>query len=194
MMVHVDEIQRLILALQRDPDTRSKARVRLIEIGAPAVGPLLQAVQSEHGPQAWIAADLLGELRDPRALPALIDALRVSNATLSSMAVKSLLRFDNLDPVPILIDALPHAHLMTQQTIVLALKRLADGRALFPLLDYLAGVESPTLRCGVIQALGALGDPRAIPAIQQWIDDEDHHVREWAVIALQQLSEGGKTA
>ncbi len=162
---------------------RGQARTRLIELGEWAVEPLLKVVQAEQGRRAWIAADLLGELRDIRALPILANALGSPNATLGSMAVKSLLRFDDVDQVLIL----PHAHLMTQQTIVLALKRLQDRRAVEPLIDYLSYVESPTLCCGVIQALGAIADPRAVPAIEVWVDDEDHHVREWAAIALRQL-------
>lgn len=188
-----DELTDLVEALGGDEFQRARARQRLLEIGEPALESLFEVVQVGQGRKAWIAADLLGEMRDSRALPVLTSALHSDNATLSSMAVKSLLRFDDLDPVPILVENLPHAHLMTQQTIVLALQRLGDCRAVEPLIEYLARVESSTLRCGVIQTLGKLGDKRAIPAVKMWVDDSDHHVREWAATALKQLGYDSQT-
>jgi HEAT repeat protein len=54
-------------------------------------------------------------------------------------------------------------------------------------MTVLATTNYPTLRYLIIQALGVIGDPIAIPPILTFRNDPDHHVRERVKIALQRL-------
>ena len=54
---------------------RDRARHALVRIGQPAVGPLIEALASAHENVRWEAAKALGEIGNPAAAPALIEAL-----------------------------------------------------------------------------------------------------------------------
>jgi HEAT repeat protein len=62
-----------------------------------------------------------------------------------------------------------------------------DTRVVDALLEILQLTGSPTIRHSIIKVLGTLGDKRAIPIIRTFETDDDHHVREWTTIALEQL-------
>ena len=67
-------------------------------------------------------------------------------------------------------------------------KELKEKHDVVPgLVTFLTEVESPTLICGILQALGELGDPRAIPATQALANSPDHHVREWSEAVANKL-------
>lgn len=187
-MAHFEEIAKQIEALG-DPGRRDDARARLLALGEAAVEPLLHALQTETGPCSWAAAELLGKLGDRRAVPALVEATRSPSLVLSNVAVQSLLRFNDPELIPHLLGVLPDAKMMTQQSIVLGLQRLGDRRVVPTLLELLPGAESPTLRLAILQTLGKLGDPSAIPAVRALAQDPDHHVREWVPVILEQLGD-----
>jgi HEAT repeat protein len=188
-MSQADEITRLIAALDREPERRAQAQARLIQLGSAVVEPLVAVVCAQEGRRAWTAAEVLGELADQRAWPVLVDALRSANPMLGVSAAKALMKYPGADVLPCFVAALPQAHVMAQQTIILALQRLGDRRAVTLLIDQLRQAESPTIRTALVQTLGKLGDPRAIPALRAALHDENHHVREWAAEALKWLGD-----
>ncbi len=190
-MMTDDEIADLVQSLEAGPQERAAARERLAALGEAVVDPLIAAVQEGMGHRAWVAAEILGELRSPRAFDVLVAALRAQHPLLGSAAVKALTHYDDGELVLHLVEALPHAHIMTQNSIILALQRLGDNRAVQVLVAQLPQTHSPTIRSAIVQTLGKLGDPAAIPAIRACANDPDRHVRDWVAIALIQL--GGKS-
>ncbi len=188
-MTEPDQIALLIAALEGEPDQRAQAQARLIELGSLVVEPLMAVVGAQEGRKAWTAAEVLGELADQRAWPVLVDALRSANPMLGVSATKALMKYPGADVLPPLVAALPYAHVMAQQTIILTLQRLGDRRAVTLLIDQLSQTPSPTIRTALVQTLGKLGDLRAIPALRACLDDENHHVREWSAQALKWLGD-----
>lgn len=188
-MTSRDIIVRLIAALEGDPDQRAEAQAQLIQMGPVVVKPLVAVIKAEEGRKAWAAAEVLGVLADKRAWPALVTALRSKNPMLGVAAAKALLKYTDEDVLPPLVDALPHATIMTQQTIIKGLQRLGDSRAVTVLVTQLGQAASPVIRIALVQALGELGDPSAMPAIRACLNDEDHHVREWSAVILKQLGD-----
>lgn len=180
-------ITALIDALDNDPELRTQAQKSLVALGAEAVEPLIAAVRAESGRKVWGALQVLGEMGDVRALPVILESLRSSTPIIISAAVAALQKFPNEDIAMHLIDALPHTRGMGQQDMIVVLQRLGDTRAIPLLIEQLGTVESPPLRVAIIQALGKLGDTSAIPVIKAYADDPDHHVRDWVVVALEQL-------
>ena len=183
----MNDLADLITALDGDAPERRAAQTQLVTVGEPAVAPLIEALETEEGHRAWAAAEVLGLLHDRRAFEPLLRAVRSTNPLVGGMAVKALLLYEDQDIVPLLVEALPSAHIITQQTIIVSLQKIPDGRAVAMLVDLLGQIESPTMRCAIIQTLGALGDAQAVPAIRAFQDDPDHHIREWAAVALKQL-------
>lgn len=187
------DIARLIEQLTGEPPLRQAARTRLLELGPAAVPELIATLNAGTGREAWAAITVLSEMADPQALPALLDALNSPNNLISSVAVEALLRYHGrtaVDLVQVLLAALPAAPPMTGQSIILVLQRMGDQRAVPGLADLLRQTDSHVIRYAIIRALGELGDPSVIPLIRSYADDDNHHVREWVVVALRQLGAG----
>lgn len=181
------QIAALIDALDNDPEPRAQAQKSLVALGEEAVEPLIATVRAETGRKAWGALQVLGDLGDQRAVPVILESLRSPTPIIISAAVAALQKFPGEDIAMRLIEALPHTRGMGQQDMIVVLQRLGDTRAIPLLIEQLGTVEAPPLRVAIIQALGKLGDRSAIPVIEAYADDPDHHVRDWVVVALEQL-------
>lgn len=177
-------------ALGGTPSQRSSAKRDLFALGSQVVHPLIREVRTGVGHRSWAAAELLGELADPLGLPALVDALLSPNPILGSAAARALVNFPEWRAADHLAQALPQVHVVTQQNIVLSLLELGEPGTTGALMKLLNDASSPALQCVVVQALGELGDQAAAPAIEALLDDEDHHVRQWAETALAQIGAG----
>lgn len=188
-MTQDDPLQSHIDALSGSREERQAAQEALIARGEPVVLPLIDVLRAGEGRSAFGAAEVLGALADPRAFEPLVEALVSPNPLVGGAALKGLLNYPDRDALPLLLTALPQAHIIVQQSIILALQRQPDPRAVDPLIAHLRVVDAPTLICAIIQTLGILGDRRAVPAIYEHQDSADHHVREWVGVALKQLGE-----
>jgi HEAT repeat protein len=185
-----EEIQSLIEALEQGPEQRRQAQSSLISLEAVVVEPLIEAVKSGQGQKCWAAAEVLGELADPRAFQVLVDALRADNPMLSGVALNALLKYRGRDILPYLVQAFPNVHILTKQCIILAFQRLNDRRAVRFLIKQLEMCDSVSICLFIIQSLGRLGDPSAVPAVRARLNDSNPYVRELAAIILGQLETG----
>jgi HEAT repeat protein len=166
---------------------RENAKNLLLKFGTASVDRLMAAVRSQTGHRCWIAATILAEIEDPRCLECLKEALLSSHPVLGQVAAKSLEQYGEL-AVKALIEALPNGHKTVKPTIVVTLEKIGDPRAVGVLMDMLETTDWPSLRYSLIQALGVLGDMRAVELIRSFQHDENHHVRKCVQIALEHLS------
>jgi HEAT repeat protein len=186
-MAKNEDISNYIDLLDDDSERGQAAEQLLLSMGSTAVDPLIDVMLAEEGRKAWIAARLLGSFVAPHALDSLFIALRSSNLQIGGAALSSILEYPAEDIAVRLAEALPDAHFVVQQSIVLALQCRGEQQVVNALISGLGAVDSPTMRCAIIKTLGMLGDPQAIPVIEAYVNDADKHTREWAVFALQQL-------
>ena len=113
-----------------DPMTQVRIRAALLQIGSPAVPALIQALGDKEAGwwMRYKAANLLGEISDPQAVPVLIEALQGN--TIGEEAAKALKLIAQNRPVAALRAALP------------ILRRLRKSDPLFP--EALAQIEAAT--------------------------------------------------
>ncbi|MFW5748290.1 MAG: HEAT repeat domain-containing protein [Chloroflexota bacterium] len=188
----IDYVAELIEALSsNNRDRRGLARQQLVAIGPSVVDMLIPLVAADDGWAAVEAAHILGELSDLRAYPVLVNAIRSRNPLLAGRAVQSVLNYTGQDLASDLLAVLPHAHVITQQAILNALRRLNDPATVPYLLEQLQRTTSPLIRCVIIQTLGKVGDATLIPRLTDFMWDDDHHVRDWAVEVIKQLEMRG---
>lgn len=166
---------------------RQKAAVALAKIGEPAVEPLLIALKEEsalNNEAIWA----LGELKDGRAIPLLLQYLRSSNNDIRREAASALGKIGEPAIKP-LIAAFKDKNIEVYFAAVEAFAKMG-ATALPPLLDTLNS-EDPIQRSGAIKALGKLGDSRAVgPLIDKFQDTVD-----WVrITAADALAEMGKPA
>ena len=128
------------------------------------------------------AARALGDLRDARAIPALIAAL--ADGRVGRGAVWALTQFTDPRLVAPLVGALSLPDATARALAAGKLAELGDRAAVRGLIATLAD-EDEHVREEAARALGRLGDPAALePLLGALRDDRGDHVREEAAGAL----------
>lgn len=199
----------------------NSAMSALIHIGSPAIPFLLEQLNSINFHIRSSVIHILGEIKDPSAIPPLIqamedrsgsirrdiaraiekfksvaippllEALNQENATIRLEAVKILGKLDEISILGTLFNLLKDPLENIRLEVVKALGKLADNRAVEPLLKMLRD-SSSEVREETARSLGLIRDQRAVPLLIQALEDYSHEVQETAAGALGRI--GDKTA
>ena len=86
----------------KDGIKRNKARIALVEIGAPAVEPLVNALNDKSQTVRWESAKALGQIMDPRSIDALVKALQDRQFDVRWLAAEALIAIGNNSVKPLL--------------------------------------------------------------------------------------------
>ena len=86
----------------KDGITRNKARIALVEIGAPSVEPLVKALNDKSQTVRWESAKALGQIMDPRSIDALVKALQDRLFDVRWLAAEALIAIGNKSVRPLL--------------------------------------------------------------------------------------------
>lgn len=176
-----------------DPSRKSRALSILRGLRGPDAAALAIAVLQEEGP-SWLraqAASVLGEIADPSALPALLEASRSEDLDLRASAASSLDRFGHSGPLHELIAGL------------VGMLEDADGGKREDAVFLLSSLQTPSTLPGLVKALGdransrvreaaaeALGRSKlapAIPPLEAAFNDPEPRVRDAARAAVAAL-------
>jgi HEAT repeat protein len=159
----------------------------LVRHGEPVVEPMLAflADSSRHSARAW-AANILGELKAPRAFPTLITALKDLDDEVRAKAAAALGRLGDRRAVTYLLD-----HLLTDPApfvrarIAGALGQFAGNEVIDRLVRAL-GDPAWWVRMRSVEALEQIGPTAEAPLIVA-LDDPDPEIRIRAAVALERL-------
>lgn len=164
----MDIIARLIEQLAADDEVvRLQAGEMLLQMGAAAVRPLVDALQNPRNPARPLIASTLGQIGDKRAVEPLIHALQ------------------DQDKLVRLHAALALGKLKDQRAIQPLIHALFDEMP--PVgTDPLTG-EPLTVRAAAAQALGELQASEAVPAFKVLLQDSNRSIRRAAIQALGQI-------
>lgn len=149
-------------------------------------------IKSEDAPYASIR--LLGEFKDQRGLPILIDTIKNKKTSVRSIAIDAIGDLGNKEAVGILLEILvdPKEYAGTRDHAARALGRLGDKKAVGPLIDVLKNkMENKDVRIGAAVALGNIRDKRAVEPLIDVLKDkrEDIWLRVGAVSALGEIGD-----
>ena len=123
---------------------------------------------------------------DPRAVAALIEALKDTDKDVRETAMQALVELRDPRIYDPLVAALKDASADVREKAAFGLGQLRDVRAVDPLMGALRDA-SPDVREQVVFALGQLRDRRAVEPLISALKDEKPDVREQAAFALGQL-------
>lgn|GEM_PF-2447802 len=165
-----------LLFLQDYFSPASKASKALIDIGTPAVDVLLAALCSEDRRTRIRAALTLGEIADPRTLPALLETLRDGDIKVRRAAVMALGTLGDARGYEALIARLDEKDKELWDDIIQALSDSRDPR-LIPLFTKMAKSRDEWKRILAVSALGQMDDPRVTQVMLYALRDRSDDVR-----------------
>jgi HEAT repeat protein len=151
------------------------------------IGTLLRQVYGSDACVKESAVVGLGEVKDSRAVSALIMLLDDPSPTVRSRACSSLVALGAL-AVPSLLQTLQFGNPEPRRQAALALGALKEPRAVDLLLALLTNRQA-SLRAAGAEALGNLRATKALDSLIAELRDDDPLVRWWAVWALGMLKD-----
>jgi HEAT repeat protein len=131
-----------------------------------------------------------GEMNEPRAIEYLVAAANDPDMRIRIKAIDTLGNIKATDATPLLIQQLfmRDTDLGTKQRILACLGKIGDERATKPILDFLARDVDPAVQGNAIFALGDIGDPTALPALETIArDGRDERLRALAQDSIRKI-------
>lgn len=162
---------------QADAEMKSRCRQKVMI--------LVNLLKSPYQLDREKAADYLGELGDPYAVPALIEAL--GDPEISWIAAESLGKIGDTKAVGPLIGVLSSDEKWLRRRAAEALGKFRDPIAVEPIIRLLSDKKHDVREVSA-RALGEIGDERAVPALQGIVNDPDLKVRDAALVSIQMIN------
>jgi HEAT repeat protein len=167
-----------------NPDLHSWALCAADHLPTPQrVEWLAEGFQSEEAAVREKAAQILGELRDDRAVEALLAAISDPEESVSRAVAEALARIGAARAVEPLIQTLQSPGKKGRPWAATALGDLRDRRAAAPLIAALRDAD-PRVRAHAARALPATADKEAIEPLAAIMGDSEASVRQAAIYAL----------
>lgn len=175
------EAKRLIAQLL-DATARDSAAQDLVRLGADAVTPLLEALQSKDPNLFPLVQQILGRI--PSATPTLIKLLGSAHPVIRGRAAEIFAISKDRSAVPALLEALQGEYFTVRSRAALALAKIGETKAIPYLLHLLKDPEDE-VRIAACLALGFFCDPSTFDDITNvLLDDPKIEVRQAAARAL----------
>ena len=175
------EAKRLITQLG-DVTKRERAAQGLIRLGADAVSPLIESLQTRDQNLLPYYQQILARI--PGAAPVLIKTLNSAHPVIRGRVAEVFAINKDRSAVPALLEALNGEYFTVQSRAALALGKIGDARAIQPILRLLNDPEDE-VRIAACLGLGFFKDPSTFDDITNvLLDDPKIEVRQAAAKAL----------
>ncbi len=158
-----------------------------------AVTVLIKVLRGYVGARS-LAAVALGQIGDPRAGPALAEALRDKSTNLQLAALKSLGKLKYREAAPKIRRFLSSPDPRKRRVAAQTLGQLKDEVAMAELLKIARSDTSPLVRPAAVEALGNLGNADLLPDLLPLIEDTNAYLRATLADTLCSLYDGSDSA
>jgi len=159
---------------------------QIVALGAEAIGPLLEMMQTGPPNKQLEAVKALGEIYEPRVVPALLQALRKSSPGVRIAALEALERQGDATVYSEVERLLRDSNANVRGAAVETAARCGGVQAVPSLLRVLKD-SSWEVRRDAAKALGLLGGSAAVEGLCKLLRDSDRDVREGAIVSLGQI-------
>lgn len=180
------EIEKLIARLDdTDIFVQLDARDMLVTMPDKAIPPAIKLLEYGTPRQIANAIIIIGDVGDTSTASYLLPFLSDKDLMIRINAARAIGEVGNRDMIPMILDALAVEEDATTATwLVTSLGRLKGYDEILAILE---NSEGSYVCYTAIKALGEIGNPAAIEYILPFLDDENRHVRDHALIALKKL-------
>ena len=150
-----------------DPEVRRTYQQMMVAMGG-ASRPIIEGmIDDENGLLVRSAVAMLGDIGGERAVELVVSALANPDARVRREALLSMAKLGDEESAPLVLASLEDPDPDVRLAAAAAAGELEVDRALRPLLAMLEAEDDPDRLRPLIRALGQLGDPGAVPAIEK---------------------------
>lgn len=174
---YVEGLVRLLF-LDDNAGARNSSIETLVKLGKNATSFLMMAFDTQNIDVRKFIIDIIGQVKDRRALPLLLKALKDDDDNVRASAVEHLGQMGDPSVVDALIDILKSGDLWTAFPAADALGRIGDKSAIPALVGALS---VKTLREPVLKGLGHLSAPETLDQIVPFLTDASKTMQEEAL-------------
>ncbi len=167
-----------LLSIEDNAGARNSAIETLVKLGKRATGFLLDAFETTNRDVRKFIVDIIGEVKDRKALPLLLKALKDDDDNVRASSVEHLGQMGDPSVVDALIEILKSGDLWTAFPAADALGRIGDKKAIPSLVSALS---VKTLREPALKGLGHLSAPETLEYIVPFLLDTSRTMQEEAV-------------
>ena len=157
----------------REPSVRNIAMDALVRQGEAALEAILTLLKESMWEMRLHGAVMLGNIRSPLSVEPLAGLLTDDQENVVHAAAESLGSIGESGAIPFLVSVLRTQEFWSQYPTVIALGRIGHHSATADLLDFL---QDEMLAPAVVDALGLIGDPRALQPLMRQLPVEGEPV------------------
>ena len=179
------KIDKAITALEDKKGTAQRtAKKDLINFGADSVEPLIAVVKDWTGRPAElrvVCVDILGEIKDKRAVPVIIDTLTDNRMTMRYNAARALGNIGDKKAAPALIKLLDDKDWQVRFYAVEALGKIGDKSAINPVASIMTKDLNKEVRLAGIKCLYQVDGKTQYKSVMESFSDTEPSIRSYAV-------------
>ncbi len=188
--LYVEGLIRL-LSLEENAGARNEAIDTLVGLGKQVTTFLMEAFDTAQRDVRKFLIDIIGTIKDRRALPILLKALEDEDENVRASAIEYLGQTGEPEVVDALIRILEGGDIWTAYPAADALGRIGDKRAIEPLIKALS---VKALREPVLTALGRFSVPETLEHVVLFVMDRSKTIQEVALKTIETFYHNGTAA
>jgi len=182
-----EDLQNLLAILTGGDDDRAESVVPQLAAQPEAIPALELYLQSPESDIRWWAIRTLAQMETPPK-DWLVKALDDESEEVRQCAILALTHHPTESAISELLHLVTDPEMVTANLAASAL--IAIGEPAVPGLLELFGVASHASKVEIIRVLAGVGDPRAIPALMQAMEQDSPAMQYWADQGLDRLGLG----
>ena len=172
-----------LVKLIGESSVRAEATSGILAIGRAAVLPLIASVAKGERAGRLAAAELLGQLDDRRAVPALCELLSEADADLVATAAASLATLGDVGAFDCLLPLFAHEHAAVRQAAIAAVNAIG-ATVVAPHIRQRLTDADPHVRECAVRVAGYFGFDACVTGVLDALDDSNEDVRRAAIEQL----------
>lgn len=149
---------------------------------------IIKRTESDSENQRIYACNILGDIKDPKAVDTLLSLLTDEDGNVRFAAAEAIGKIGSKTATISLLHYL-HSRMdepWEQFPLILTLGEIKDERAVLPLLHL---AENEMLKQPVLQAISNIGDEHAIPYILEVLKSDDFYLQQMSILATKKMKD-----
>lgn len=177
-----------LLYLDDNAGARNSAMEVLVRLNKKVTPYLIESFDTPNRDVRKFIIDVLGEFRDSRSLPLMLNALKDDDENVRATAIEHIGKVGESSVVDALIEIIESDDIWTAYPAADALGRIGDRRAIPALVKAL---DKKTLRVPTIKSLSFIADPETLKYIIPFIEDPSKTVQEETLRSIERFYHKG---